>query len=99
MNSYGGNAPVEGGVQQAGDLTVAEYRAKHDMTVLGQNCPDPFQSFQSVGFPPDIMDEVFRTWRLKSCALQNRGSPRTGVAASPSCYLWPASTPLGVLAR
>uniref|UniRef100_A0A061RKI9 RNA helicase n=1 Tax=Tetraselmis sp. GSL018 TaxID=582737 RepID=A0A061RKI9_9CHLO len=59
-NTYGGNAPVMGGAQRPGEMSVAEYRAKHDMTVMGDSVPDPFQSFESVGFPPDIMDEINR---------------------------------------
>eukprot|EP00193_Tetraselmis_chui_P004067 CAMPEP_0177768674 /NCGR_PEP_ID=MMETSP0491_2-20121128/9858_1 /TAXON_ID=63592 /ORGANISM="Tetraselmis chuii, Strain PLY429" /LENGTH=522 /DNA_ID=CAMNT_0019285519 /DNA_START=255 /DNA_END=1820 /DNA_ORIENTATION=+ len=58
LNSYGGNVPSAGGAVGAGFLPVAEYRQKHDLVVLGEAAPDPFQTFDSVGFPPDIMDEI-----------------------------------------
>jgi len=35
-----------------------EYRAEHGLVVQGASVPDPLQTFESVGFPPNIMDEV-----------------------------------------
>mmetsp|Transcript_29864 Transcript_29864/g.84173 ORF Transcript_29864/g.84173 Transcript_29864/m.84173 type:complete len:625 (+) Transcript_29864:371-2245(+) len=60
INSYGGNVPTSGGAQVAGELSVAEYRAKNDLTIMGEGAPDPFQTFEAVGFPHDIMDEIRR---------------------------------------
>jgi ATP-dependent RNA helicase DDX5/DBP2 len=42
----------------AGFLPAAEYMRKHDLRVEGGGVPEPFQTFESVGFPHDIMDEV-----------------------------------------
>ena len=39
-------------------LSADEYRRKHDLNVLERDCPPPLQTFESVGFPPGIMDEV-----------------------------------------
>lgn len=80
LNSYGGNAPQTGGSLQDGDLLVADYRAKHDMNVFGEGVPDPFQSFRSVGFPPDIMDEVLSK-QLRRCALCGGQSVPSWLAA------------------
>jgi hypothetical protein len=42
----------------AGFLPVAEYRRTYELRIEGHDCPDPMQTFESVGFPPDILDEV-----------------------------------------
>ena len=55
QESYG----PQGGVATY-TLSAEEYRAKHDLTVLGDNAPDPIQDFQSAGFTPDILDEVLK---------------------------------------
>ena len=39
-------------------LSVDEYRREHGLVVQGASVPDPLQTFDSVGFPPNIMDEV-----------------------------------------
>lgn len=39
-------------------LSPDEYRRKHDVNVLERDCPPPLQTFESVGFPHDILDEV-----------------------------------------
>lgn len=40
------------------NLSADEYRKKHDLTIVGDNCPDPIQEFSAAGFTPDILDEV-----------------------------------------
>ncbi len=42
----------------AGFLPTAEYMRQQDLQVQGSNVPEPFQTFESVGFPADILDEV-----------------------------------------
>ena len=43
-------------------LPALEYLAAHDLTVHGNgqndNVPEPMQTFESAGFPRDILDEV-----------------------------------------
>ncbi|KAK9080088.1 hypothetical protein SSX86_001763 [Deinandra increscens subsp. villosa] len=34
------------------------YRQKHDVTATGDNVPAPFMSFESTGFPPELLREV-----------------------------------------
>jgi len=41
----------------AGFLPTMEYLRKHDMRMEGEPV-EPFQTFESVGLPPDIMDEA-----------------------------------------
>lgn len=49
------------------DLSADEYRRQHDLTVMGDNVPEPFQTFESAGFTQDILDEV---------ALEGAAAPR-----------------------
>uniref|UniRef100_A0ACD5W4T3 Uncharacterized protein n=1 Tax=Avena sativa TaxID=4498 RepID=A0ACD5W4T3_AVESA len=39
-------------------MSVDAYRAKHEITVIGNEKPAPFMSFQSTGFPSEILREV-----------------------------------------
>ncbi len=47
-------------VNTDGFMSASDYRRQHDIIVQGDNVPDPLQTFESVGFPPDILDEVRR---------------------------------------
>ncbi|KAG6477801.1 hypothetical protein ZIOFF_061233 [Zingiber officinale] len=38
--------------------TAEAYRRQHEITVTGDVAPDPYMTFQSTGFPPDILKEV-----------------------------------------
>ncbi|KAI7744953.1 hypothetical protein M8C21_027074, partial [Ambrosia artemisiifolia] len=61
--------------------SVDMYRQKHDVTATGDNVPAPFMSFESTGFPPELLREIYaagfafptpiqaQTWPI---ALQNR---------------------------
>uniref|UniRef100_A0A0D9Y3X4 RNA helicase n=1 Tax=Oryza glumipatula TaxID=40148 RepID=A0A0D9Y3X4_9ORYZ len=43
----------------SGDRISPEaYRAKHEITIVGNEAPAPFMTFQSTGFPPEILREV-----------------------------------------
>ena len=42
----------------SGFLSLSEYRRAHDLIVEGADVPEPMQTFESVGFPADILDEV-----------------------------------------
>jgi hypothetical protein len=44
----------------AGFIPVADYMRKHDLIVEGDGASrvEPFQTFESAGFPHDILDEV-----------------------------------------
>lgn len=45
-------------VSTDGFMSSADYRRQHDISVQGDHVPEPLQTFESVGFPPDILDEV-----------------------------------------
>mmetsp|Transcript_15071 Transcript_15071/g.38279 ORF Transcript_15071/g.38279 Transcript_15071/m.38279 type:complete len:188 (-) Transcript_15071:1724-2287(-) len=77
LNSYGGNVPSAGGVGGAGFIPVADYRKKHDLVVMGEGAPDPFQTFESVGFPHDIMDEVPHRHRSTILVTSTPTTPTT----------------------
>ncbi|KAI3821586.1 hypothetical protein L1987_09154 [Smallanthus sonchifolius] len=61
--------------------SVDIYRQTHDVTATGDNVPAPFMSFESTGFPPELLREIYaagfasptpiqaQTWPI---ALQNR---------------------------
>ena len=39
-------------------MSCDAYRREHGLVVQGASVPDPLQTFESVGFPSNIMDEV-----------------------------------------
>ncbi|XP_071703513.1 ATP-dependent RNA helicase-like protein DB10 [Rutidosis leptorrhynchoides] len=39
--------------------SVDLYRQKHDVTASGDNVPAPFMSFESTGFPPELLREIY----------------------------------------
>ncbi len=39
-------------------MSMEQYRAEHGLVVQGDRVPDPLQTFESVGFTSNIMDEV-----------------------------------------
>lgn len=44
--------------EQSFNLSTEQYRAEHGLVVQGDRVPPPLQTFESVGFPSLIMDEV-----------------------------------------
>jgi ATP-dependent RNA helicase DDX5/DBP2 len=51
-------------------LTAAEYRAEHTLQLQGDPpLPEPYQTFESVGFPHDILDEVLHVPRRGAAGL------------------------------
>lgn len=45
-------------VNTDGFVTSAEYKRQHDIVVQGDHVPEPLQTFESVGFPRDVLEEV-----------------------------------------
>jgi ATP-dependent RNA helicase DDX5/DBP2 len=41
-------------------MSYDEYKRTHDLRCEGDNIPAAFQTFESVGFPPDILDEIYK---------------------------------------
>ena len=74
-------------------LSAEEYRKKHELTVVsrGGQVPDPLQSFDSVGFSPEIMREIQRAGyaaptpiQAQSWAVALRGSDLISIAKTGS---------------
>jgi len=66
--------------------TAAEYRAEHGLQLQGeQPHPEPYQTFESVGFPHDILDEVPH---VSGCCRGAAGPLGAASAGSP-CQLLP----------
>lgn len=53
-----------------GDPARLAHRDKLGMKVVGENPPDPFMSFEDVGFPPDIMGEIAAAGFKEPTAIQ-----------------------------
>ncbi|KAG6383251.1 hypothetical protein SASPL_157006 [Salvia splendens] len=71
--------PIESKGAETG-LSVEEYCRRHEITVTGGNVPRPFISFQSTGFPSEILREV-------RYLLQGGAKCRTLSHSSGTCYL------------
>ena len=54
---------------------MSEYRALHGCRVEGADVPEPFQTFESVGFPHDIMDEIHRAGFTAPSPIQAQAWP------------------------
>ncbi|XP_035845634.1 DEAD-box ATP-dependent RNA helicase 40-like [Helianthus annuus] len=81
--------------------SVDVYRKKHDVTATGDNVPAPFMSFESTGFPPELLREICaagfasptpiqaQTWPI---SLQNRDTVAIAKTGSGKTlgYLIPA---------
>ncbi|GJN05677.1 hypothetical protein PR202_ga23328 [Eleusine coracana subsp. coracana] len=54
------SAPPTGQVSQAGNgshMSPEAYRAKHEITIIGNEAPAPFSTFHSTGFPSEMLRE------------------------------------------
>ncbi len=79
MSNGGGAAPASysnGGAKHtlpAGEqnfrMSTEAYRAEHGLVVQGDRVPPPLQTFESVGFPNNIMDEVLHSGPTQSVWL------------------------------
>ncbi|KAB2075716.1 hypothetical protein ES319_A07G240500v1 [Gossypium barbadense] len=54
VSSARGHGSVTGGSNLSGDA----YRRQHEITVTGDEVPQPFSSFESTGFPSELLREV-----------------------------------------
>ncbi|KAG4139984.1 hypothetical protein ERO13_D07G228500v2 [Gossypium hirsutum] len=54
VSSARGHGSVTGGSNLSGDA----YRRQHEITVTGDEVPPPFSSFESTGFPSELLREV-----------------------------------------
>ncbi|XP_047309028.1 DEAD-box ATP-dependent RNA helicase 40-like [Impatiens glandulifera] len=52
-------SPMVSGSVDPSNLSPADhYRQKHEVTVTGDNIPAPFMTFETTGFPPEILREI-----------------------------------------
>eukprot|EP00884_Botryococcus_braunii_P017480 jgi/Botrbrau1/4415/Bobra.0348s0007.1 len=56
-------------------MSAAQYRQQHDLTALGDNVPDPLQTFDSVGFTDNIMSEIRRAGYKAPTPIQAQAWP------------------------
>ncbi|KAJ2584571.1 ATP-dependent RNA helicase dbp2 [Coemansia sp. RSA 1836] len=54
---------------------VEEYREKHQMTVTGNNIPNPITSFAEANFPDYVISEIEKLGFEKPTAIQSQGWP------------------------
>ncbi|CAI9777327.1 unnamed protein product [Fraxinus pennsylvanica] len=51
------------------------YRCRHDITVTGDNVPQPFTSFEATGFPSEILREVYNAGFSTPTPIQAQSWP------------------------
>ncbi|KAF8704836.1 hypothetical protein HU200_031074 [Digitaria exilis] len=65
-------------VPQAGNgsqMSTEAYRAKHEITIVGNEAPAPFMTFQSTGFPSEILREVLQAGFSAPTPIQAQSWP------------------------
>ncbi|KAG1347019.1 ATP-dependent RNA helicase-like protein DB10 [Cocos nucifera] len=55
MASARGHGPSSDG---GGSLSVEAYRCQHEIIVTGDDVPAPYMTFETAGFPPEILKEI-----------------------------------------
>ncbi|KAJ6786213.1 hypothetical protein PWT90_10156 [Aphanocladium album] len=66
---------VNSDVDNRSDADVAAFRAKHQMTIAGNDVPKPVETFDEAGFPRYVMDEVKAQGFPAPTAIQSQGWP------------------------
>ncbi|CAI9763191.1 unnamed protein product [Fraxinus pennsylvanica] len=56
-------------------LSADSYRHRHDITVTGDNVPQPFTSFEATGFPSEILREVYQAGFSAPTPIQAQSWP------------------------
>ncbi|KAL5793203.1 hypothetical protein ACOSP7_001797 [Xanthoceras sorbifolium] len=60
ISGHGGSSTRGYGSSDAGiGLSAEAYRRRHEITVIGDGVPQPFTSFESTGFPSELLREVY----------------------------------------
>ncbi|KAG2452819.1 hypothetical protein HYH02_002165 [Chlamydomonas schloesseri] len=62
-------------VSTDGFMSASDYRRQHDISVQGDHVPEPLQTFESVGFPADILDEIRRAGFKSPTPIQAQAWP------------------------
>lgn len=72
------SAPFTNQFSQAGNgsqMSTEAYRAKHEITIVGNEAPAPFMTFQSTGFPSEILREVLQAGFSAPTPIQAQSWP------------------------
>ncbi|XP_066317069.1 DEAD-box ATP-dependent RNA helicase 14-like isoform X3 [Miscanthus floridulus] len=72
------SAPSTNQVSQAANgsqISTEAYRAKHEITIVGNEAPAPFMTFQSTGFPSEILREVLQAGFSAPTPIQAQSWP------------------------
>uniref|UniRef100_A0A804MZA3 RNA helicase n=1 Tax=Zea mays TaxID=4577 RepID=A0A804MZA3_MAIZE len=72
------SAPSTNQVSQAASgnqMSTEAYRAKHEITIIGNESPAPFMTFQSTCFPSDILREVLQAGFSAPTPIQAQSWP------------------------
>ncbi|XP_015699198.1 DEAD-box ATP-dependent RNA helicase 14 isoform X2 [Oryza brachyantha] len=56
-------------------ISPEAYRAKHEITIVGNEAPAPFMTFQSTGFPTEILREVLQAGFSAPTPIQAQSWP------------------------
>ncbi|KAI8474541.1 MAG: P-loop containing nucleoside triphosphate hydrolase protein [Monoraphidium minutum] len=64
-----------GAAAAAGPLPAGEWRARHEMIVLGEEPPEPFQTFEQTGFPAKILQSFTRAGYAAPTLIQAQAWP------------------------
>ncbi|KAH1128767.1 hypothetical protein J1N35_000145 [Gossypium stocksii] len=71
VSSARGHGSVTGGSNLSGDA----YRRQHEITVTGDEVPPPFSSFESTGFPSELLREVHNAGFSSPTPIQAQSWP------------------------
>lgn len=77
-NNLSQSAPSTNQVPQVtngSQISVEAYRAKHEITIVGNEAPAPFMTFQSTGFPSEILREVLQAGFSAPTPIQAQSWP------------------------
>ncbi|KAJ1282391.1 hypothetical protein BS78_03G048300 [Paspalum vaginatum] len=62
-------------VTNGSQMSTEAYRAKHEITIVGNEAPAPFMTFQSTGFPSEILREVLQAGFSAPTPIQAQSWP------------------------
>ncbi|XP_042403119.1 DEAD-box ATP-dependent RNA helicase 14-like isoform X1 [Zingiber officinale] len=62
-------------VGRASSIPVEAYRRQNEIIVTGEDVPAPFMTFESAGFPPEILEEVCRAGFSAPTPIQAQSWP------------------------
>jgi len=77
-NDHSESAQFTNQFSQAGNgsqMSTEAYRAKHEITIVGNESPAPFMTFQSTGFPSEILREVLQAGFSAPTPIQAQSWP------------------------